>query len=658
MYIPNDWYTEFEEYKKNEFYGNEGLYDNFTEEQFETIKDYFRWRSRLRFRELVSNTSLAVKHKKAQELANIIGNVTDWVYDGCVDTGVFGGGYCELGHALRYEHYAFSPSTGRQLIFGSSCASDFFGIEKEKLRKINSVQDETLDEVKFIAFIQNTGKQPEYFKKFYGDLMAVINILRDEMNEAFGKEWNEQMAAFLKVGLPWTKSMVKRYEYVHEYKYKAKLRELKKYEGVLGICNNDQRILDIIKDEEAKNLHIINVIVSSMNNTALNMEDKRKQALLRLLMKFNDTYKNLKKLGLSDFYKFVNSASETIYYTKAKNGDRIATKKEIENMVSELYTQEKVYLPEKYYRMLRLFGWAIFGDEKMYKDTKCTYAEEELEKVICSGKLMAETLDWLNDIDRFKTAILAIKDHLKDREYPDTAVDEISEEVSIKEVINFLYMYEKRNTKDALFATAFDIADKAVTYKKYNVSIKQAYTMRKAYNILTGKVSYKDIDGADEDISNKINVLLKNKDDPALERQEFAFKVIGTVLKYNKISEKQKKVINNAYEAFNGTDAINQNNTIVDEVFIEDNKDTKKVNEEDTESNEDYFMDSKNNDNDYDYKEAYADDRQVFVDSKVSKNGKNRDDWGKSTKSLIEMPSIVAISEALGTGIFEGDSGE
>ena len=40
MYIPNDWYTEFEEYKKNEFYGNEGLYDNFTEEQFETIKDY------------------------------------------------------------------------------------------------------------------------------------------------------------------------------------------------------------------------------------------------------------------------------------------------------------------------------------------------------------------------------------------------------------------------------------------------------------------------------------------------------------------------------------------------------------------------------------------------------------------------------------------
>ena len=66
---------------------------------------------------------------------------------------------------------------------------------------------------------------------------------------------------------------------------------------------------------------------------------------------------------------------------------------------------------------------------------------------------MAETLDWLNDIDRFKTAILAIKDHLKDREYPDTAVDEISEEVSIKEVIN-LYMYEKRNTKDALFAIA------------------------------------------------------------------------------------------------------------------------------------------------------------------------------------------------------------
>lgn len=241
MYLPGAWEREFEQYKKDELKYNENLYDNISLSQYKVIQEYFRWMSKNRVRELTKDTSLEVLPEKAVELASRFGNVDDWEYDGCVDTGYFGGGECELGHALRYEHYAYSASTGQTIIFGVKCVSDFFGIEPKKLRSINKVQAEILEEVKLIIFILETGKYKEYIGRYYKDLLDVVKALKPNVNKYFGADWNEQMAEFISVGLPLTPSMIDRFNWVKQRYYKRAIKLLK-----IKDLFNDGVILDAL----------------------------------------------------------------------------------------------------------------------------------------------------------------------------------------------------------------------------------------------------------------------------------------------------------------------------------------------------------------------------------------------------------------------------
>ncbi len=634
MYIPNEWYNEFEEYKKEEFYENEGIYDNFSDQQIRAIKEYFRWRTKIRFKELVANTKLEAKPKKAETLAKIMGGITDWVYDGCVDTGEFGGGNCELGHALRYEHYAFSPSTTREIVFGVTCASDFFGIEPEKLRKINKVQAEILEEVKFIAYIRNTGKHRDYIKRFYPDLMDVINTLRNEMNEAFGKGWNEQMANFLTASLPWTQSMVGKFQYVHRTTYQKRVDERSQAQKVLNLCNNDPKAVEFLqKGAASKDIFLVKIIINHLanNKDATGNELKKLQAMLRLSILFDDTYTKLSKYGVADFKKFVNSAKENIYYVNAANGERLATKGEIENKVAQLIIKEEMYLPENQFKMLRLFGWGVFGDERMYKDSGCDSGDNDIDKIFKSGRIMSETLEWLNKVDELKITMLALKEHMDSINYPESAIDEIKPELSIKEIIDYIYDQDLKGDKNRLYDIAGDIADRAVQNNNYNISVKQSKIVRDAYAQLTGKATPNNQNNqACTEVDDKIALLIQNKNHPSLTNHDFAFKIIGTVKKYGKVSINQKKYIEEAYDAL--ILALEKGQSAkANIIFIEDN-DSKKSGAE---------------------TKQIQNNNSVFVEG--SKNSKPMDNWNTEANSIVSMPSISEISQALGQGVLKED---
>ena len=126
MRLPDRWEIEFEDYKGTVIKNNNNLYDGFTEQQYMVMQEYYMWRTVARFKRFVNDTGLKVKADKVEKLAEIAGYTNDWVYAGCVDKGRMGGGHCELGHALRYEHYAYSKSVNKRIKFGVKCASDFF----------------------------------------------------------------------------------------------------------------------------------------------------------------------------------------------------------------------------------------------------------------------------------------------------------------------------------------------------------------------------------------------------------------------------------------------------------------------------------------------------------------------------------------------------
>ena len=259
MRLSDGWIIEFEDYKRAEMAGNSNVYTSFNSSEISAIHNYFRWMTKKRFKNLCKNTSLIAKPKKAETLSNIMENATDWVYDGCVDQGRVGASHCELGHALRYEHYAYSPSLNKHIKFGVTCASDFFGIEPDKLRKINSIQAETLEEIKEIVFIRNTGKQTEYIKRYYNDFFNMLKILGNDAISIIGENWLNQIQAFLKLNLPLTKSMINRLEYVRINYYKPKIKEIEGLKELKGYIGNDENSLKFIDEYMGLNIHFINL---------------------------------------------------------------------------------------------------------------------------------------------------------------------------------------------------------------------------------------------------------------------------------------------------------------------------------------------------------------------------------------------------------------
>lgn len=211
-YVPKEWEDEFVDYHLTYFESNGNIYEGLNSKQMTVVKSYFRWRSKVLFEEKNAPRVLRANPSKTRVLADLMGDARDWYYDGTVDTGKVGGSHCELGHALRYEHYASSPSLKRSIVFGSKCMSDFFEVDQVVLKEIMLAQEFLLKEIKVVVFIMKTGKLSEYKLK-YKDLWTVMKGLSGKFNsiKRNGSSWAKYMAEFDKVGLPLTRSLLSTY---------------------------------------------------------------------------------------------------------------------------------------------------------------------------------------------------------------------------------------------------------------------------------------------------------------------------------------------------------------------------------------------------------------------------------------------------------------
>lgn len=66
--------------------------------------------------------------------------IGDWIYCGIKDTGYKGGGVCERGHHLRYEHVIRNKNTDEYKVLGVNCVEHYFdNIDKEKVKKLKTI---------------------------------------------------------------------------------------------------------------------------------------------------------------------------------------------------------------------------------------------------------------------------------------------------------------------------------------------------------------------------------------------------------------------------------------------------------------------------------------------------------------------------------------
>lgn len=700
MRLPNEWILEFDRYKQNSVRNNENLYDSLDLVQMAAIKKYFRWVTRNKAKWLLKNTRLEKNPEKAKKLSNIMGEADDWVYDGCVDTGRLGGSHCELGHALRYEHYAYSAELNKSIVFGVSCASDFFGIDKAVLNKIQALQSETVEEIKKIVFILETGKKDEYFNTCYPLLYDVIAVLGKEAAELgdaerpiFGNDFDKIMGEFLRVGLPLTETMVKQYEKIRDGVYREKVRDANVISMMLErIQDNPERksfVQGITTDTPFYTKDSLRYICEMCNFIDYVTESD----IFNMAVNVDRAYKKIKKIGIKDVVEFSKSGKRTELRVKAANGERLATKREIETMSSSVYTVNEYPIGEEKNSLMKVLVWAVNGDIKQLKSVFGSKIEKETPNTILktTEKKVDQLVEWVLGEGFISDVQILAKSHRNKVEYPDTAEDEELGKITARDMADLILGEAAKNRSWAQSNQYIKIAiDIATKVKKKNIkpSEKQMNILLTVYNQLT-KGSLGIDSETHKSTVKKAEYIKENtklvKNLTLLKDLKFAEKVAETVIKQGRASEKQTNIIDKAYEQI--LDYLDKNKStqiFIDDDTTETNSSMKYKEQESKKDNssagydESVFIEGQweqdlNNAKDFNYTEGAND--SVFeedVIGNIYKNMRDEDepndmqDWenqeynmaGETASSIGKLPSLVEMSDALGHGEFSLNKGE
>lgn len=176
------------------------LYTYLTDEQKTLLQKYYLWYSQRIFSEGQKDPSLGIKSKSRLEAKkadlNYLRNQGGlWHYAGFVDTGYFGGGYCTLGHKLRYMHLAWdvtvsdietaffgqdydknfedAVNSNNCIVFGLKCIGDFFEVDSECMKALQRAQRESLKDMA-LMFSYYEGGIVEEVKSTFGVLDEFI----------------------------------------------------------------------------------------------------------------------------------------------------------------------------------------------------------------------------------------------------------------------------------------------------------------------------------------------------------------------------------------------------------------------------------------------------------------------------------------------------
>ena len=498
MRYPDQWLHEYEDYKVEYFRNNNNIYDRLTDSQMQVIKTYFRWRTRERYLKFGGNSgALKVNPDKAAKLVNILGGADDWTYDGCVDLGFKGAGHCELGHALRYEHYAYSASLNKSVIFGVNCVSDFFGLSQDLISRMKYVQDEILEEVKLIVFIMNTGKTQEHIDRYYKDLPNVVNILRDRMDETFGRSWNEMMGSFIENRLPFTKTLINRFEWVKRTYINDQVQQVAVIDRLKQEFKGNDMITRFLNIAHTSNKHYTRI--------ALNYTDRKLRQNIGSLPAFDVIYLatvfesacyKLKSLGVKSVVNFAKAREVSSVYVQTFDEatgaplHRIATAQERADMSSNAYIHIDYTTEDEYVEYMKCLEWACTGDMNLYRKLnvgKQGFSSEDAQ-VHEVHQLMRKLLKWIGGND-FEVDLRKISTSYKKlvalRETAQGGSQEPNDE--IVDIIAFIYTNCPKDSDKYIYKAALDISTKYTKYK-INLSDKQKALLRSAYDSLVNQI--------------------------------------------------------------------------------------------------------------------------------------------------------------------------
>lgn len=202
-----------------------------------TLKQYYTWYTVDLYEKMAKGTKLNIAPGKAAKLSQLRG-IDKWKFAGINDSLLEGrfDAHCELGHKLRYEYFAIPEEDTKDsnirtankvgyfrnrrhtteelrelgaIVFGETCASDFFEISEEDMKKLVKTRKTMSDEIELMSDIITNKLEPIYYDKCK-ELYLCIKALSEKnaMQKIFGDKVTATLIGFMQARLPFTRSLV------------------------------------------------------------------------------------------------------------------------------------------------------------------------------------------------------------------------------------------------------------------------------------------------------------------------------------------------------------------------------------------------------------------------------------------------------------------
>lgn len=580
-YLPQSWLRDFAEYAFEVFDGNRNLYDSLTDVQFDLVKKYFRWRSRSVFKELKVTGVFVTKPTKAQELANLMGDAEDWVYDGTVDTGELGGGVCELGHPLRYEHYAYSETAKTSIIFGTTCMSDFFEVDPKVVTAIKKTQETLMKELRAIVYVMQTDKADDYIREMdYQNLNSVLKYFSEnkEYLTELERGWIRFMSDFSKRGMPLTRSMVDRFRKFEKRRTtgESEFEEHKRQTDLIVTLTRDygyakQAIEGIVKGKYKLQLSqmLREYFAKGVYDTPFVVKGVELSTMLHeAQLRLGFIYK-----GDLEFTKYIQNVRRNYSFTYGKNGRRLSTKKELGMRRKEIKLEPYLGF-DKTNQLTSLLVYAKPYNQTAPDTTSTvvpTRAESFAQEFMGVAPVLTQALYWSKSTSFFeeirtlrgKIALLeSAYDELTDEEkradpqkalgdYKSPTVATLTPQQKydfIARNAHRLYDREKETFSNLPKTHTINSVDLPILDDLYlkiaKTQIKQETPAQKDRPKVNGGT-------LDADLEYKLDAIEEAGETGMIAKNHFVFKVIPTIRKTGRMSVKQQKFIDEALNWIN-----------------------------------------------------------------------------------------------------------
>jgi hypothetical protein len=250
--------------------------------------------------------------------------------------------------------------------------------------------------------------------------------------------------------------------------------------------------------------------------------------------------------------KLLKYAKTELYQIEAINGLRFATKNEIKQGVRGIICVTKENIDDENYKLLSILQWSFDWKWKYLSQAGCSSEckFEDIETdigIIQKFDMFRKRLDKLCEYldTEFESDIDKLKQISKQRkfEYASYEPDEVHEDISIKQIVQSVLSRFEKNSKNPDVRRAIALALKTKN-NPFGMKPDEIAFMREMLS------NHTEIESTNEGIKEKCERLYAERDKGNIGKDDFVFKIIETLSRYNytRCSSKQLKIIDSALD--------------------------------------------------------------------------------------------------------------